>query len=237
MIKISLWDNKCDSWEKELINNPKYQLKTVIGLKGYDSIKGCENLEENKRDECIIDLCRLKKFIISDIPGCLGNESLTIYIILGANPKIGLDLDSVPGYIKNDECLLEDCWNFIKEEVLDLFSSEDNIKDLYESADFKILEKLTKFPKDFNKRESYYYEWGGISSAHIIKDNPGNDYWSSFSLFYKISVFGKEFLIDVKHSSGGNRVMVYSYDTKSQVSSKINQKIIVELFNYHLWKI
>ena len=239
MIELSLWGDKQNSWEIELINNPKrYQLRTIPELVKVVGLGKIE-FEEEKKDEnsFLYDLSKLKKFIISDIPVCLENEKINVYIILGAIPKVGIDLESIPGYIRNDEYLLEDSWNFILEEILYLFKSKDQLKNLYESSNLKIIDKLKKIPKDFNKREDYYYNWIGISSNHLIKDNPEKDYWSPFEVYYRISLFGEEFLINIKHSSGGNRAMIYSYKTKEEISSKLNYGVIIELFNYHLWKI
>lgn len=241
MIELSLWDSN-EGWERKLINNPKYVLKTIPELRELpilmvtDKDNFCSN-HSKKNLSFIPDLHKLKKFIISDIPVCLGDEKIDIYLILGANPKVGINLESVPEYIRNDEYLLNDVWSFIIEDLLDLFKTKENLYKLYETGSVKILEKINKFPKEINKRESYYYDWVGISSEYLIKDNPENDYWSSFDVYYRISAFGKEFLIDTKHISGGNRAKVYLYETREELSSKINQGIIIELFNYYLWKI
>ena len=239
MIELSLWDCKEESWEKELIKNPKYLLRTVPKLRDLCELKLIsENPEiEKSIKQFIPDLSKLKKFIISDIPCCLKDEKISVYVILGANPKIGVDLDTVPNYIRGDEILVEDLWGFIIDEISETLNSNDDVKDLYEKAEVKIIEKLTKFPKDFNKRESYYYDWSTLSSGFLLKNYTLKDYWDSFDLFYKISVFGENYLMDIKHSSSGNRVMIYSYKTKNQIPFKINQRIIIELFNYYLWKI
>ena len=215
MIELSLWKDNQHSWEREIINNPKrYQLRTVPELSKVIRSGLIKKTDQGKEDSFLYDLCCFKKFIISDIPGFLENEKINIYIILGGISKVGIDLESIPGYIRNDEYLLEDSWNFILEEILDLFNSKDQLKNLYENSNLKIIDKLKKFPKDFNKREDYYYNWNGISSNHLIKDNPEKDYWSSFEVYYRISLFGEEFLINIKHSGGGNRAMIYSYKTK-----------------------
>lgn len=239
MIELLLWEEKINFWETELISNRKYQLKNVPELAkvvGSGSINNSKN--QKKEDSFIYDLCKFKKFIISDIPTCLEDEKIIIYIILGAIPKVGIDLELVPEYIKNDESLLEDSWKFIIEEIIDLFKSGSQLKNLYEGSNLKIIDKLKTFPKDINKREDYYYNFCGISSNYLIKDNPKHDYWSSFNVCYKISLFEEEYLIDIKHSgNGGNRVMIYSYKTKEEISSKLNYGVILELFNYYLWKI
>lgn len=238
MIELSLWEDKQNSWEIELIKNPKrYQLRTVPELSKVIRSGLIKKTDQGKEDSFLYDLCCFKKFIISDIPGFLENEKINIYIILGGISKVGIDLESIPEYIRNDECLLEDSWNFIIEEILDLFKSEKQLRDLYEGSNLRVIDKLKKFPKDFNKREDYYYNFAGISSDHLIKDNPEKGYWSPFDAYYKISLFNEEYLINVKHCGAGNKAMIYSCKTKEEISSKLNYGVIIELFNYYLWKI
>ena len=242
MIELSLWDCKEDSWEKELIKNPRYLLKSAESLIGLEeSVKLINHDLEIKNSslrEYEPNLSKFKKYIVSEIPCCLTDENVTIYMILGACPKIGIDLDTVPNYVRGDESLMIDLWDFVVDELVENISSEKAVRLLYEKSGIKLIETLEKFPKEFNKRANYYYNWAGISSNILLKNFPQDSWdYGSFDRFYKISVFGNDYFVDIKHSLCGNRVMIYSYETKSQIPSKINQDIIVELFNYYLWKI
>ena len=65
MIELSLWEDKQNSWEIELIKNPeKYQLRNVPELSKVIRSGLIKKTDQEKEDSFLYDLGCFKKFII-----------------------------------------------------------------------------------------------------------------------------------------------------------------------------
>ena len=235
MIKIKFWDNKEDSWEKELWK-PNYKLKVSWKLKSPDIYFSFKNdLENDIKFSPELDKCKV--FSITNQPCCLNDEEIEAFLILGAKPLIGINLDTIPNYLQElRDDIYHDLLNNLEEDLLECFNNKNTIEDLYNTIPMEI-KKLKSFPKEFQKEPIYYYGTGDIRPGLLAELMPENNCWSTYDIYYKVIVSGSCYFVHLKHTSGqSNLARVYSYEDKKAINSKINEQLIIELLIYNIWK-
>lgn len=235
MIKIKFWNKDADeSWEREF-KKPNYILRTSWSLRELDYKILKDNIKNpNYTFQARIE--RFKSLVVENQPCCLNDESLEACLILGAKPQIGLNINTIPGYLKEDPTVIDDLIKNIEEELCDCFQDQESIENFYNtmSVDFK---PLKNFPKTIQNEPLYYYTPTTIEAGLITSIMPELDYWSDFDLNYKVVIDGEEFFVHLKHNCGQcDLARVYSYETKKPINSKINEDIIIELLIFNIWK-
>lgn len=234
MIKIKLWNKDADeSWEREL-NKPNYILRAAWSL----NEKECFLLKEEVKNPRLVVHARIDRFKILQIeeqPCCLNNENIEAFLILGAKPQIGINLDTIPAYLKGDSSVIDDLFKNIEDELFECLKDQKTIEELYQTIPLEI-KLLKSFPKTFHKEPTYYYLATNIETELMSTAHSGIDYWDDFNLCYKVTIDKTDYLVHLIRCNYSSLVRVYSYETKKPINSTINEKIIIELLIFNIWK-
>ena len=236
MIKIKLWNEGADEhWEREL-KKPNYILKTAWSLKNLDQIFLKKKDSKNPHHSIPARVDRFKILQVEDQPCCLNNEVIEAFLILGAKPQIGINKETIPIYLQDDPSVIDDLFKSIEEEIFYCLKEQDAVENFYQTLPIEV-KQLKSFPKTIQKDPTYYYLITNIEAGLLTSINPKLDYWSDFSLYFKITINSKDYLVHfVHHSCQSDMARVYSYETKKPIYSEINEKIIIELLIFNIWK-
>lgn len=181
-------------------------------------------------------------FQVNDIPRLLDpNHPIKVYMILGAQTRIGIDINTVPEYLRDEESI-EDILNCVIEEFKESFSSYQEVASILDSVEIKDLEEFKSFPKKkIDKEELYLYtnsEWYLNLNSLLKKINPDADYWLNEDYYYKANIEGIDYFLHIYHLQNGNNIYkVYFYDKENQTKGLMkDDKAIFQIMIYNIWK-
>lgn len=181
-------------------------------------------------------------FYINNIPRLLDpNYFIKVYMILGAQTRVGIDLNTVPEYLRDEESI-EDILNCVIEEFKECFSSDEEVAAILDSIEVKDLEELKSFPKKkIDKEELYLYtnsEWYQGLNNLLEKINPDFDYFLNEDYYYKANIDGIDYFLHIYHLQNGNNIYkVYFYDKENQTRGLMkDDKAIFQIIIYNIWK-
>lgn len=213
--------------------------KMTWGLE--DSMLGFLDLTEidSTKPRIAINMNEFICFYMNDIPRLLDLDLfIKIYVILGAQTRVAVDINTVPEYLRDDESI-NDILDSIIENLNESFATNQDLSKILDDVGVKDITQLKEFPKKkIEKEELYRYKSVSQWSLNDILEKVYKDfdYWTNYDFYYKFKINEVEYLLHIYHlQSGGNVYKIYRYDNKGG-DFMINETELFQILIYNLWK-